>query len=475
MTRSARDFPGWLVRWTIARRTAATETEARARSSQYGRLSRLCVSPLAFQFGIEDGPGICIQSLTLDDTYSHLHFARSAGFNVEQTKVAFEILTRVREQLSSPSEEGQAGLEQVFAEFKRAVMANAAVVRGKQPAAATAAAAVASPALSNSVSGASLASPGASGRPGSTSGARPGSSSSKGGLPQPIALDAPVRPGSRGGSAAKAGTSSPSSSSRSSAAGALGSPTSAGAGAKSTPRGSAAIAAAAAAAEEAAAAEAAAAESAAALAALPPRTFSLDNIRALTAYATSGYFQHYRLYQAVFNQRLFRPRKHTVVERLRVETVIPDGYPSLEWAVELGAVRAAQQQQLQAQQQQAEESKQKAAAERGAERKEESKDGGVQRWSAAGSSRPASAAFPGADRSASRLDGVSDDSDEIGVLVRQHMAKARAQMLALIQDNDKLLDAKLRAVEQKVGVGAGAAATTPAHSTTKSSSSAKKR
>jgi len=179
--------------------------------------------------------------------------------------------------------------------------------------------------------------------------------------------------------------------------------------------------------------------------------------------------------------QLFRPRTNVVVERLLVETYVPDRYASLDAAVELGAHRQRlqqqqqqrllqQQQMQQLQQQQQEESKRKETE----ESKEQWADDGA---STGAQSRTGTAPGANPSRPMSPLDAEAAlaDDDDIGLLVRQHMRKARAQMLALIQDNEKTLDAKRRSIEAKVGLAPGAAPGSAAGAAAKSSASTKKR
>ena len=180
--------------------------------------------------------------------------------------------------------------------------------------------------------------------------------------------------------------------------------------------------------------------------------------------------------------QLFRPRTNVVVERLLVETYVPDRYANLDAAVELGAHRQRlqqqqqqrllqQQQMQQLQQQQQEESKRKETE----ESKEQWADDGAS--STGAQSRTGTAPGANPSRPMSPLDAEASlaDDDDIGLLVRQHMRKARAQMLALIQDNEKTLDAKLRSIEAKVGLAPGAASGSAAGAAAKSSASTKKR
>ena len=240
---------------------------------------------------MEDGPAgsICIQSLTLDDLYSHLHFARSVGLNNEQTRAFVEIMQQLKAQMAAPAatataaaaatadgDNSSSSMEQTFLTFKQAVMSNAAVVR-KQPPTQAASGAGAGPMSSLALSGS---------RPTSATKTTPITS---------------ARSGAAGSSAAQAGpaAATPAAASRSSVAA---TPHASAAATAAAAAAAAAAAQAAAAAEEAAAAEAAALASAAPV--IPAKAFSLENIRQITDYVTQGYFQHYRLYQAVFNRKV---------------------------------------------------------------------------------------------------------------------------------------------------------------------------
>jgi hypothetical protein len=415
-------------------------------------------------FGVEDGPGVCVQALTLDDVYAHLVFARRIGLNNEQTKVFFTIMQSLHQGLA----DNNVNMEDAFANFKKQVMANAAITRKPN---------------SNSQQQQQQSSPLQS--PQTPQG---------GGVPS-LSISSPSPARSAQGSATlqrplsrngpKGGASSPIVSARSGGAGGAAATSTGPGGAaaggsgkhSTTPRGGSQgslaqqAAAAAAAASDAAAAEAEAASAAAQAAAAANRSFSLETIKQLTEYATQTLFQHYKLYRAVFGgPAVFRPRTQVVVERLLLETPIPDAYPSLEYALELGAGSASSAAGQQGQQQQGEESKRKqsAAEEKGhaSDEKEQASaawdDGSrlappssVQQNGSGSGSRPLSAATS---------DAPLDDSDEIGVLVHQHMSRARSQMLQLLQDNASALDAKIKQVETRLGVGggAGAAATTTA-------------
>jgi hypothetical protein len=380
---------------------------------------------LPSQFSIEDGPGVCIQSLTLDDTYGHLHFARSAGLNNEQTKVFFGIMQALKAELQQPG----VTKESAFESFKTRVLANSAVVRGAKLAESTAAITPVPvvPAISISVTGASSPSHRAGQ---STTSTRPGSSHK--------ATD-PSRPGSRGGVtqlAAGGNQSAANASSPNSARGKSGAV---------TPRTPSAKEAAAAAHEEALAAAAAAAAAAAEAAekARVPKTFPLEMMKSITEYVTRTYFGHFHLTHAAFNPAHFRPRKNLLIERLLVETVV--GFPpggregDLDQAVDLGALEEEQarkreyleQQQHKSETDQKEEKTQNGRAEiwtRGEE------NGGTAR-----STRPPTA---------SQQD--PEPTDEISLMVKAHMVKARQQMQQLLAEHERTLDARVKTVEAKI-------------------------
>jgi hypothetical protein len=407
-------------------------------------------------FGVEDGPGVCVQALTLDDVYAHLVFARRIGLNNEQTKVFFSIMQSLHQGLA----DGKIEMEDAFANFKKQVMANAAITRKPN---------------SNSQQQQQQSSPLQS--PQTPQG---------GGVPSlSISSPSPARSAQAQGSATlqrplsrngpKGGASSPVVSARSGGAGGAAAGGAAGTGGaaagsgkhSTTPRGGSQgslaqqAAAAAAAASDAAAAEAEAATAAAAAAAAANRSFSLETIKQLTEYATQTLFQHYKLYRAVFGgPAVFRPRTQVVVERLLLETPIPDAYPSLEYALELGSSSVSQQQQT-------EESKRKQSAAEEKGHVSDEKEQAAAAWDDGSRLGPPSSQLNGNGSgsrplSAATSDAPLDDSDEIGVLVHQHMSRARSQMLQLLQDNASALDAKIKQVETRLGVGAAATAATGA-------------
>jgi hypothetical protein len=163
-----------------------------------------------------------------------------------------------------------------------------------------------------------------------------------------------------------------------------------------------------------------------------PKTFTLDTIKQVVEYATRTYFQHFQLVRAVFCPTHFRPRKNIIIERLLVETVVPDQF-ELDQAVDL----------------QQEEQKRKELADRPATAAgQEEKSQTAEIWSneehTARSTRPTTAAAAEEDL----------PQDDISVLVHQHMLKARAQLQQLIADNEKQLDAKLKGLEQRIGAQA---------------------
>jgi hypothetical protein len=392
-------------------------------SARSGRLSGCSDSFFSFasvslrQFSIEDGPGICIQSLTLDDTYGHLHFARTAGLNNAQTKVFFGIMQALKADLQQPG----VTKESAFEFFKTRVLANSSVVRGAKLAESTAAITPAPvvPAISISVTGASSPSHRAGQ---STASTRPGSSHK--------ATD-PSRPGSRGGNAQNLAAAA----AGSQGAAATSSPNSArGKSGAVTPRTPNAKDAAA---HEDALAAAAAAAAAAAEKPLLPKTFPLEMMKSITEYVTRTYFGHFHLTHAVFNPAHFRPRKNLLIERLLVETVVavPAGgrEGDLDQAVDLGALEEEQARKREYLEQHKGETDQK---------EEKTHGGRAEIWTrseSARSTRPPTA---------SQQD--PEPTDEISLMVKAHMVKARQQLQQLLTEHERNLDARVRTVEAKV-------------------------
>lgn len=322
-----------------------------------------------------------------------LSFARSIGLNNEQAKAFFGIMTTLKSHVC----DSRLTMEDAFQSFKESVLGNSAVVRGKQPT---------PPPTDVPAIAIAPTTPTSSRAPGSASGARP--TSSKG----------TERPNSRGKESSRTGGKS----------------------GTVTPR----------------VGEEPTTVPAPPPAPILPRTFSVPIMKQITEYATRTYFQHWRLYRAVFDATQFRPRRHLLVERLRVETVVPDSF-RLDDAVDLGQVRADTAAAIAA-------SAAAAAAVAAAsesDSKEEKEDG-----ESFGGSRPDTAAAG----TPSDLDTPLPD-DELSQLVHQHVRKARQQFRALLDANEAQMDARLRAVEQRL-----AAANNPAgaNSTTKSASTKKK-
>jgi len=391
-------------------------------------------------FHVEDGPGVCLQSLSLDDLYAHLVFARRIGLNNEQTREFYAIMCSLHVGLADRN----ISMEDAFANFKKQVMANAAVTR-KQTQQPPAAAAAQPATPGGAVPSLSISSPAGARSGGSTTLQRPLSRNGNKGSTNSPAISART--------AAKNPTTPRSGAQQFSSSSVAADGTSDGdAGLQSSPSSSSSSS--------------------------PSKAFSLDVIRQLTEYVTSGLLQHYRLYRAVFGgPHVFRPRTQTVVERLLLETPVPDAYPSLEYAVELGAVRQAQQAA-----QQLEEAKRKESAAASDEKStlhipshglssagSDEKDPWGRVSPALGSastSRPLSAA-------PSDAPSALEDGDEIGLLVHQHMSRTRTQMMQLLQDNANTLDARIKQVESKLGVGPGA--TTPAPAAGKAGAAPAKR
>jgi len=415
-------------------------------------------------FEIEDGPGVCAQSLSLDDVYSHLHFARTLGLNLDQTRLFFDLMQELRRLFS---EDATVSSADGFRRFKEKIMQHTDV---KVQAMNASAAAVASTNAINTAAAndenAQSTNPtqkdtAAPSPPTTTKGSsRPPSSTS----PQPSSSAA--RPNSRGGAGGSTNKKldvpgGGSGANRSASSSPRGGPSQPPIDDSSTLSN---------------------ANNATSSPATPTTLFTVAHVKSITEYVLKGYIQHWRLYQAAFNHKMFQPRKHEVIQHLLLESYVPPVDKSmynLDSAVDLTSEMARR----------AERERQKAEEEEKQQPQEENAStSGV---SSAAVSRPGTSSGQGMDQLASRLSSLNvgsegggsaggdtsvepDPDDEIGVLVHQHMKQAREQMMKLIKQNEVELDARIRVVENKL------TATNPANATPRGSkqggmTSAKKR
>ena len=162
-----------------------------------------------------------------------------------------------------------------------------------------------------------------------------------------------------------------------------------------------------------------------------PKTFSIPLIKEIVSYASRTVFQHFQLYRAVFNPKHFRPRKNLLIERLLIETVVPERI-ELDTGIDLSA----------------EERKSKAAADYQLQSRSAESKQSADIWTA--SDDGATGAMRTQPTSPTQVEEDELPTDEISILVRQHMAKAREQLQQLLVENEKQFDAKLKSLEAKL-------------------------
>ena len=56
----------------------------------------------------------------------------------------------------------------------------------------------------------------------------------------------------------------------------------------------------------------------------PARLFTAENVKQLTEYFVSGLLSHYRLYRCVINEQAFQPCKQVETHTFRIETIVPE-------------------------------------------------------------------------------------------------------------------------------------------------------
>lgn len=399
-------------------------------------------------FSCADGPGLSIESLRVDELYSHLKFAHDSGLNSEQTKVFMSLISDIQSSFQSITtvpeflQSHDTLLEKVFGQFKKNLLSFANVSKdGKQvidPATTS------SPLVARSnADGATVSTTSSSSvaRPDTAGDRRPTTSNASAKTPSAASAaktprsDANSAPGEHTTDILEVATNTTTSTTTSS-------------NSNNT-------------------------------APLPSKYFSLPQIKVVTDYVVNTIFANFRLYQAVYNEKLFLPQRSQHVEHLHLETVIPfvtstsssfnqaynataaaqgSYHVNLNDAVELHDTTTRTQLAAKAELERLERYRQEEEVLAALTHRENQVLEAQQRAVSASSASPPGTASTSSGTlhgpltnmtSSSWLDAEFDDQvqDELTLLVRKHARQAKLDMSVQLQQHQHMLETRLKVLE----------------------------